>query len=531
LSGSSDSAVKITIGEFERIQETDPADFSTANMADQPISDRWPTPPAKNSREFYPSNKPLMSKFKPESASPAFPERRPAPERQRPMRPPAATSATGLLAPERPQPAGTAQGFARPDIGGDEATSGPAVKLAFAFTLLFIFFRFSFLHELIASKLQIDLHILLIVGALSIFMTLLAGHLLAGVGNRITITWFAFACCMVLATMFSTWRGGSFAILYPYFRTTLILVPLIPAVAQSPKSIAGVLKMVGWAGLVTIVMGLTMNDFRTGRLELSAADSVANSNDYAAIVILVMPAIAFLTLRSGTRIAMKVVGCAALALGCFLVLSTGSRGALISLGLSILYLLKLGSGKVRVAILLGIPLLALIAIPFLPAEASARLGTLFSSGNAQEEADASKTQRTALLMESLKFTLQHPLLGVGPGTFQEYQAGQAAKNGERGMWHETHNTYTQISSECGIPAFLCYFAAIVMTLWICGRGRKSADRDIREVSSVLSMMMVSFGVCMFFLAQGYGFGFPVMGGIAVAIDRALKRERALAPIA
>jgi hypothetical protein len=30
---------------------------------------------------------------------------------------------------------------------------------------------------------------------------------------------------------------------------------------------------------------------------------------------------------------------------------------------------------------------------------------------------------------------------------------------------------------------------------------------------------------MFFLAQGYGFGFPVMGGLAIAIDRALKQEK------
>jgi aspartyl-tRNA synthetase len=37
-------------------------------------------------------------------------------------------------------------------------------------------------------------------------------------------------------------------------------------------------------------------------------------------------------------------------------------------------------------------------------------------------------------------------------------------------------------------------------------------------------MLVSFGVCMFFLAQGYGFGFPVMGGIAISIDRLLKRQ-------
>ena len=96
------------------------------------------------------------------------------------------------------------------------------------------------------------------------------------------------------------------------------------------------------------------------------------------------------------------------------------------------------------------------------------------------------------------------------------------------MWHETHNSYTQVSSECGIPAILFYFCALGMTFGVFRRGRKSSDPDIRAASSVLSLMLVSYMICMFFLAQGYGFGFPVMGGIAISIDRLLKRERPFA---
>ena len=117
-----------------------------------------------------------------------------------------------------------------------------------------------------------------------------------------------------------------------------------------------VINTIGIAGLASISLGLTVNDFRTGRLELTGAgESVSNSNDYAANLILLMPAIAYLTMRRGTNIVMKLLGCGALGVGCFLVLSTGSRGALISIGLSMLYILKVGSGKVRAAILIGLP--------------------------------------------------------------------------------------------------------------------------------------------------------------------------------
>jgi O-antigen ligase len=388
-----------------------------------------------------------------------------------------------------------------------------------------MFFKFSFLHELIGTRLNVDTHILLILGAGAVLSALLSGALFVGIGNRISILWLTFAVFLIFASIFSLWRGGSFEVLYPYLRTTLILVVLIPAVTQSSKALAKVMKTVGVAGLSLILMGLTVNDFRSGRLELSGAGtSASNSNDYAANVILLLPPIAYLTLRRGSSFWLKLIGVGALVCGCFLVLSTGSRGALISMGLSTLYVIKVGSWKVRGAILVGLPLAGLLAIPFLPGEAATRLTSLFSAKSNTEEAAASQAQRTALLMESIRATFQHPLLGVGPGTFQEYQALQAGENGEQGMWHETHNSYTQISSECGIPAFTCYISAIVMTFLVFGRGRKSIDPVIREISSVLSLMLVSFGVCMFFLAQGYGFAFPVMGGIAIAMDRMLKRE-------
>jgi len=414
---------------------------------------------------------------------------------------------------------------AQPPAETEADTSSGALKAALVFTLLFTFFRFSFLHELLGTRLGVDLHIVLILGVAAILASLLSGGLFIGLGNRISLAWFAFTGCMIFASIFSIWKGGSFPVLYIFLRTTLILVVLIPAVTQSTKALVQVMKTIGISGLCLILMGLTVNDFRTGRLELTGAgSSISNSNDYAAVVILLLPAIAYLTMRRGTAFWLKLLGCGALGCGCFLILSTGSRGALISMALSTLYLLKVGSWKARAAILVGLPLVGLIAIPFLPGEAALRLTSLFVAKDGTSESVESQAQRTALLMESIHATLAHPLLGVGPGTFQEYQALSASENGARGMWHETHNSYTQISSECGIPAFICYLAALVMTFRVFARGRKSPDPQISEISTVLSLMLVSFGVCMFFLAQGYGFGFPVMGGIAISIDRLLKRQ-------
>jgi O-antigen ligase len=298
-------------------------------------------------------------------------------------------------------------------------------------------------------------------------------------------------------------------------------------VAFSPMDLSKVLKAIGVAGLVPILLGISINDYRSGRLELSGGGgSVENSNDFAALLILVLPALGYLTLRRGTNIVFKIFGIGAIGVACYLILGTGSRGALVSMILSTLYVLKAGSGKVRMAILVGLPLLILITVPFLPGGASQRLASLFNSKDQTEESAASQEQRTALLMASLKISALHPLLGVGPGTFSIYEAQEAESIGKKGMWHDTHNTYTQVSSECGIPALIFFLAGMAMTFSVFRRGMKSLDPTTKGVSKILALMLVSFSICMFFLSQAYAFGFPVMGGIAISLDRLLRRQAA-----
>ena len=450
-----------------------------------------------------------MSQFKPGSESSVVPARR-SPSTSIVVPP------VPLIDPSRVEESGKE---AEEEAGGS--------KLALICTLLFVFLRFSFLHEFVMSKVGFDSHLLLIVGLASVLSTLFTGALFSGFSHRISLAWLGFAAWMCLATAGSIWKGGSFAVLFPYLRTTLLLVLLIPAVAINRKNISSVLKVIGVAGLVPILLGFLSNDYRTGRLELAGAGaSIENSNDFAAILILVLPAIAYLTLRRNTNVVLKIAGLIAMGMACYLILGTGSRGALVSMIFATLYVLKAGSGKVRLAILVGVPLLALVSIPFLPGEASHRLASIFNSSDQTEESAASQEQRTALLMASLRISMQHPLLGVGPSTFSIYQAQDAQSQGQRGMWHETHNSYTQVSSECGIPALGFFVAAIWMTFAVFRRGIKSPDPDIRGLSQILALMVVSYSVCMFFLSQAYGFGFPVLGGLAIAVDRLLKRSPA-----
>ena len=117
------------------------------------------------------------------------------------------------------------------------------------------------------------------------------------------------------------------------------------------------------------------------------------------------------------------------------------------------------------------------------------------------------------------------MFGVGPGEFQDYQGGLAATAGERGMWHETHNGYTQISSECGIPAIGFYIAGMVLTFRSLRRIVKTNIPFLSPMARTLSVMMVGYSVCLFFLSQGYSFVLLVICALSVCIEGALQQEQ------
>ena len=101
--------------------------------------------------------------------------------------------------------------------------------------------------------------------------------------------------------------------------------------------------------------------------------------------------------------------------------------------------------------------------------------------------------------------------------------------GTHGTYRDTHNTFTQISSECGIPGFLIFVAGIVSTWLLLNAVYREAQQrpDCGDIAlAVLCMMvgMVGFVVAITFLTFGYFFYLPAMGGFA--FSSGLKRAGA-----
>lgn len=398
-------------------------------------------------------------------------------------------------------------------------------RLALAFTLAFIYFRFSFLHEFIAAKYWVDTHVLLVLGVLAMLSSLASGLFFTGFSYKSVRMWLLFVGCMCMATVFSTWHGGSLGVLLPYLRTTLPLLLLIPAVAYTAQDIEKVLNTIGLGGATAIAVGVFSDDFRTGRLQLdSVGGTIQNANDFATHIILVLPAIAYLTMRKGGSMIFKAAGIGIMAVAAYELLATGSRGGFVSILVTGFYIFFKGSPRLKLGFVVGVPLICAIAIPVAPSSAVQRMVSVFSSSDESQEAAESREARTELLKASLNITFMHPLFGIGPGEFQDYQGGLAASQGERGMWHETHNGYTQVSSECGIPAIAFYIAGMIFTYRSLRRVVAANLPHISPMARTISVMFIGYAVCLFFLSQGYSFVLLVLCALAVVLERLMQHS-------
>ena len=111
--------------------------------------------------------------------------------------------------------------------------------------------------------------------------------------------------------------------------------------------------------------------------------------------------------------------------------------------------------------------------------------------------------------EASKSQKEHPLFGVGPGNFEQVS----------GYWHVTHNAFTQMSSEGGLPALILY----VLILWhgftnVRATKRLASRRtESSLLAGVLHASLIGYVVGSVFASVGFQF-FPY---ILVAYTTAL----------
>lgn len=408
----------------------------------------------------------------------------------------------------------------------------PLRRFGLAIGLIFIFVRFTNLHELLAEQLGFNTYILFVLGPPPLLAVFLTGGLRRCMQVPPVKYWVGFMLCMIMAVPFSLFKMGSLNLVFTYLRTEFITLFIIVGLVLTWNEAWRVLQVLACAAVVDVVIGNLFQHTQAERLELTVG-SMSNANDYGAMLIAMLPFVLMVIFTPKRAFLLRAVCITTVVYGLYLILATGSRGALVALIFSAIFALKRMSTPLRLVSAVLILVVSVGSMMSLPATVTLRLRTWFSaSAEEVNEAAGSAESRSILLRKSLWFTLTHPVFGVGPGMFSDYEDGGARLEGRRGNWHQTHNSYTQVSSECGIPAALFFIAAIVATVrWLNRINRRLQNeqpgfltRRMKIAVFCVTLSVVGFAAAIFFLSLAYRFYMPALTGVAIALSRAIEYE-------
>jgi putative inorganic carbon (hco3(-)) transporter len=284
-----------------------------------------------------------------------------------------------------------------------------------------------------------------------------------------------------------------------------------------------------WLLLLAVLVscGLSLgalNDYRTGNLVVEGyrvgghgEGIFGNSNDLALHLVTIAPIAAALAFAS-RGLARKLFYGGAVLLMLAAIVVTYSRGGFLGMACAFGVLAwKLGR-KHKLAVFAGALFLVAGLLVFAPGNYALRLLSILVPSL---DPVGSSTAREGELMRSLWVAIRRPVFGVGMGNYVLMSFRSQV----------THNAYTQVASELGAPALVCYLLFVVTPLRRMARvGRETLeDKDkgrFYYLAVGLQASLAGYMVSSFFAAVAFIWYVYYLVGYAVCFERIYRSELA-----
>lgn len=183
---------------------------------------------------------------------------------------------------------------------------------------------------------------------------------------------------------------------------------------------------------------------------------------------------------------------AVLALG---VLSTGSRGAVLTAGLLIVATLAL-VGLTKVGLLLGTISIGVGTVLLTSPEALLRAGLPGAERLTSSAANAGTDPRWALWEQGMVLWRDHPLLGIGLGQYTRFSQGLTPYVGDGVHGQVAHNTFLSFAAEAGTIGLIAFIALLLYPVRTLLRSRPvlASDRALLIGIAVMVGMMLTLNL-------------------------------------
>jgi O-antigen ligase len=301
-------------------------------------------------------------------------------------------------------------------------------------------------------------------------------------------------CWFCICVPFAAWRGGAAQTILE-FSKVVIMTLMIGIAVTSVKRLRTLLYIQASATAITAAVGCIFFRNMT-RLSLGTG-LYGNANDFAIMIQLNWP-ICFGFLLAARNPFKKLMWGVGLVFMLWAVTLTYSRSGFLATTAAVIYCFyEFGVKRKRKHLIVVAGFLALFLLPImLPSHYGRRLESIVNPSVDPMDKGSAEARRKLLIM-SLVLTAKHPVFGVGPGQFENVTQ----------TWFVTHNVYTQLSSETGLPGlflFLLVLRRVFRNLKdISNTQRFHNDLEAQVFASTLRAAFVGYLVSGFFAAYGY----------------------------
>ena len=327
----------------------------------------------------------------------------------------------------------------------------------------------------------------------------------------------------IVGIPFSYFRGGSLNVLINVWIRTLLLFFLFTQTLIA----VGRVRMIVWAVLLSELVASLASLLVRGDSAYDVGGRFSGINkgllgwNFLGITLSVtIPFIGYLYVSRRSAL-QKCLLFAILGSTTWMLVLTASRGGVLGIIFSLIltwWFLIRGTPGSKLLIALVV-LCLVVAAAEAPAVFWERLaaGSSSASGNS-ESAEESSEGRQRLLQYSIEDTLHHPIFGLGIGSFPIYHGSKRDPLG----WLGTHNTFTQISSETGLPGLLLVVFLIGTVIRHMKRVSEGLPNDpanveLRLLAKATLVSTVVFVFSGFFAHLGYDYLLYYIMGIAAGV--------------
>ncbi|MEP6601122.1 MAG: O-antigen ligase family protein [Nitrospirota bacterium] len=344
---------------------------------------------------------------------------------------------------------------------------------------------------------------------------------------------------MCVTAPLGQWRTGSIdSLLSAAFSWSMAIATV--ALVSVPRKLLTVQRFLAFASLTGAILGRFYGADRGGRLILFQG-SFSDPNEYAMTLLMGLPYWIMIAKTTQNKVG-KTLAYLCMVPILITFLYTGSRGGMIALlVLAVIGLLQMSFPQ-KLAFCAAGGILFLVSGVFLPNYIQQRFFTFFKAdtdttldAKYQEQLSGgdigSSEARWQVLLGGIELTLKHPVFGVGPGNFAGAFYNHSKAQGKNGGWTVSHNSYTEVSSEMGIPGFVLFAAMLYYSFRVTRRvlGIKPTAEYQPPPELVhagryleLSLLVVCSGAV--FLSMAYHPVFYVAVAMAATLDRLLRED-------